>query len=109
MPYDEGLAQRIRDELSELPGLTAKVMFGGIGYMLHGNMACGVNKEDLIVRVGPEQYEEALAQSHVKSFDLTGRPMKGWVVVGPDGYQADEDLRSWIQQGVNFAASLPPK
>lgn len=109
MPYDEGLAQRIRDELGELPGLTGKVMFGGIGFMLHGNMACGVNKEDLIVRVGPERYQEALAQPHVRPFDLTGRPMKGWVVVGPDGYQADQDLRSWIQQGIDFASSLPPK
>jgi TfoX/Sxy family transcriptional regulator of competence genes len=109
MAYNEGLAQRVRKMVEELPGFTEKKMFGGVGFMLRGNMACGVNKDDLIVRVGPEGYEEALAQLHASVFDLTGRPMKGWVTVAPDGYQSDTDLRSWVQQGVEFALTLPPK
>ena len=109
MAYDEGLAHRIREELVELPGFDEKKMFGGVGFMLQGNMACGVNKDDLIVRVGPARYEEALAQPHTRVFDLTGRPMKGWVVVTPDGYESDADLTSWVQQGVDFALSLPAK
>jgi len=109
MAYDEGLAQRVRELLSEQLGYVEKKMFGGIGYMLHGNMACGVNGTDLIVRVGPEQYEEALADEHTKPFDMTGRPMKGWVVVVAQGYEADEDLRLWVQRGVTYALSLPAK
>jgi TfoX/Sxy family transcriptional regulator of competence genes len=109
MPYDEGLAQRVREEMIELPSYVEKKMFGGIGFMLRGNMACGVNGEDLIVRVGPERYEDALAQPHTKPFDMTGRPMKGWVMVSPEGVEADEDLRDWVQQGVEFASSLPAK
>jgi len=72
-------------------------------------MACGVNKDDLIVRVGPEVYEAALDEPHTKEFDMTGRPMRGWVVVRPPGYETDEALKGWVQRGVDFALSLPPK
>ena len=109
MAYDEGLAQRVGESLAGHPALVEKKMFGGVGYLLRGNMACGVNGEDLIVRVGPEGYEAALAQPHTRPFDMTGRPMKGWVMVGPEGYEADADLEAWVQQGVEFALSLPPK
>jgi len=109
MAFDEGLAERIRMVLGGQPGLVEKKMFGGVGFMLQGNMACGVNKDDLIVRVGPERYEEAVIRPHTKDFDMTGRPMKGWVVVTPPGYENDEDLESWVGEGVNFALSLPPK
>jgi hypothetical protein len=109
MAYDEGLAQRIREVLVGHPGLVEKKMFGGVGFMLHGNMACGVNKEDLIVRVGPARYEEALERSHTRPFDMTGRPMKGWVMVAPNGTESDSDLAGWVQQGVDFCLSLPPK
>ena len=109
MAYDEGLAQRIRDVLGERPGLVEKKMFGGIGFMVRGNMACGVHKDALIVRVGPEGYEEALAKPHTKPFDITGRPMKGWVMVTPDGYESDEALEDWVQRGLDFALSLPAK
>jgi TfoX/Sxy family transcriptional regulator of competence genes len=95
--------------LGEQPGLVDKKMFGGVGYMLHGNMACGVNQDALIVRVGPEGYQEALAQPYVKPFDMTGRPMKGWVVVLAEGCQSDEALEAWVQQGVGFALTLEPK
>lgn len=109
MAYDEGLAQRIREKVDDRRGVTEKKMFGGIGFMLHGNMACGVIGEDLVVRVGPEAYEKALRQAHARPFDFTGRPMKGWVMVGPDGYEADEALASWLEWGFDFAATLPPK
>jgi hypothetical protein len=84
-------------------------MFGGVGFMVDGNMACGVHGEGLIVRLGPAQYEPAMKQPHVRVFDLTGRPMKGWIVVAPAGCAADADLRSWIEQGVAFAQTLPRK
>jgi TfoX/Sxy family transcriptional regulator of competence genes len=109
MAYDEGLAQRIREVLGDLPGLVEKKMFGGVGFMVQGNMACGVNKNDLIVRVGPERYQEALAQPHAREFDMTGRPMTGWVTVDPEGYEDDEAIKDWVQQGVDFALSLPAK
>jgi TfoX/Sxy family transcriptional regulator of competence genes len=109
MAYDEGLAQRIREVLGEQPGLVKKKMFGGIGFMVRGNMACGVYKDALIVRVGPEKHEEALARPHAKPFDITGRPMKGWVMVTSDGYESDEALEDWVQRGLDFALSLPPK
>ena len=109
MAYDVILAQRVRESLAGQPGLVEKVMFGGVGFLLHGNMACGVNKDQLIVRVGPDNYNEALAQPHTSVFDITGRPMRGWVMVSSDGYGSDVDLRAWIQRGVKFALSLPPK
>jgi TfoX/Sxy family transcriptional regulator of competence genes len=109
MPYNEALAQRISEGLGERPGLVEKRMFGGVGYLLMGNMACGVNKDDLIIRVGPERYEEALTEPYTRPFDMTGRPMKGWVVVTAEGYASDDDLNRWVDEGAEFALSLPPK
>ncbi|MEW5957372.1 MAG: TfoX/Sxy family protein [Chloroflexota bacterium] len=109
MAYDEGLAHRVREFLVEQPGFVEKKMFGGVGFMLHGNMACGVNKENLIVRIGPDQYEAALARPNTSVFDITGRPMTGWITVEPDGLESDEDLQDWVRQGIDFALSLPPK
>jgi TfoX/Sxy family transcriptional regulator of competence genes len=109
MPYDENLAERIRGRMASIPGFVEKKMFGGIGFMIQGNMACGVNGDNLIVRVGPEQYEDALSQPHVGMFDMTGRAMKGWVSVAPEGCAAEADLDSWIERGIAVARSLPPK
>jgi TfoX/Sxy family transcriptional regulator of competence genes len=109
MAYDGGLAQRIRELLGDMPGVEAKKMFGGVGFMLNGNMACGVNRDDLIIRVGRDRYEEALAHPHSRPFDMTGRPMRGWVVVTPGGYESDADLKDWIEQGIGFARTLPQK
>jgi len=109
MPYDEKLALRVRIALENLPGLTEKKMFGGVGYLLHGNMACGVHKEFLIVRIGPDAYQDALDKPHTKVFDITGRPMTGWVMVTPEGCTDSAALTSWVQRGVDFAATLPPK
>jgi len=109
MAYNETLAQRMREALFDAPDLVEKKMFGGIGFMVRGNMACGVNKDDLIVRVGPDKYQEALDHPHTKVFDMTGRPMTGWIVVLSDGYTSDAELKDWVQQGVDFALTLPPK
>ena len=109
MAFDEGLAHRVGNLLRNQPGLVEKKMFGGVGYLLHGNMACGINKNNLIVRVGPDKYEAALERPYTTVFDITGRPMKGWVVVEPPGFETEEMLKGWVQQGVDFALSLPPK
>jgi TfoX/Sxy family transcriptional regulator of competence genes len=109
MAYDEDLAQRIRNSLDPVPGLVEKKMFGGVGFMVQGNMACGVHKDMLMVRVGPDRYEEMMKLPYTKPFDMTGRPMKGWLLVEPEGMENEADLKDWLNQGVAFALSLPPK
>jgi hypothetical protein len=109
MAYDEGLASRIRDLLGEQAGLAEKQMFGGLAFLVHGNMACGVRGDDLIVRVAAEDAEAALAERGVRPFDLTGRPMKGWLLVDAEGHAEDGDLRRWVGRGRAYADSLPPK
>jgi hypothetical protein len=109
MAYDPNLAQRIQKTLAHLPGLVEKKMFGGVAYLIRGNMACGVHGNDLIVRVGPERHSAALAQAHTRVFDLTGRPMSGWIMVEPGGVTSEPDLKAWVDQGVEFAVSLPAK
>ncbi len=109
MAYDVNLARRIRDEIGPMPGLEEKKMFGGTGFLVQGNMACGVHGADMIVRVGAEHYDEALSNPYVKVFDMTGRPMAGWVMVAAGGVGEDDDLRAWVQQGLEYALSLPPK
>ena len=109
MAYDKGLAQRITETLDDQDNVVEKKMFGGVGYMLRGNMACGVLGEDLIVRVGPEEGEAALAEPHTRVFDITGRAMRGWVMVGPEGHARQADLKAWLDRGLAFALSLPPK
>ena len=107
--YDEGLAQRIRETLAESDGTVEKKMFGGLAFMLHGNMCIGVSGDDLMVRVGPEAYAEALAQPHARQMDFTGKPLRGFVYVDPLGIESDEDLEAWIERGTRFARSLPAK
>ena len=109
MAYDQALAHRIRQVLGGQRGVVEKRMFGGVGFLVNGNMACGVHGQGLIVRVGPDAYKDALAQPYTKPFDLTGRPMKGWVVVSSQGYQEDSDLRAWVLRGLEFVSSLPAK
>ncbi|MEX2238622.1 MAG: TfoX/Sxy family protein [Dehalococcoidia bacterium] len=109
MAYDEQLAERIREILGPRPDLGERKMFGGLAFMLGGNMACGLIRDELIVRVGPERYHDALAQPHARVVDLTGRPMRGMVLVARQGIAADGDLEAWIERGATFAASLPPK
>ena len=109
MPFDETTAQRVRPLLSRRKGFEERKMFGGVGFLLHGNMCCGVWKEFLILRVGPAAYEETLAQEFVKQFDITGRAMKGWVMVEPAGFEDPAALKSWVDLAVLFSGSLPPK
>jgi hypothetical protein len=109
MAFDETLAQRIRRRLGKRNGLTEKKMFGGIGFMLGGNMACGVHGQEMIVRVDPEETDKALSEPHTRQFDLTGRPMKGWILVEPKGLANDADLGKWVGVGAKYAESLPPK
>jgi hypothetical protein len=107
--YDEALAERVRDVISARDGFSERKMFGGIGFMLRGNMACGVSGDELMVRLEPGEAEKALAEEHVRVFDMTGRPLKGWILVGPAATASDEDLAGWVDAGADFAASLPPK
>jgi TfoX/Sxy family transcriptional regulator of competence genes len=107
--YDEQLAERIRDVIGDQPGISERKMFGGIAFMLNGNMACGIVKDELMVRVGSANHEEALARPHARPMDFTNRPMKGMVFVGKPGFASDDDLRSWIDLGLGYAGSLPPK
>ncbi|MFE3034733.1 TfoX/Sxy family protein [Streptomyces canus] len=109
MAYDEGLAERIRQYLAADPGVTEKRMFGGIAFLYEGNMAVGVTGDDLMVRVGPDATGAALARPGARLFDMTGRPMRGWVVVEGAAVTEDEALGAWIDEGRAFAASLPPK
>jgi len=109
MAYDERLASRIRALLGPFPGLVEKKMFGGVGFLVSGNMACGVHKNDLIVRVGPVNYHEALERPHVHPLDMTGKAMSGWVMVEPPGCETEGQLNAWIGQGIDFASSLPAK
>jgi TfoX/Sxy family transcriptional regulator of competence genes len=109
MAYDEGLATRVREVLGDQPGLVEKQMFGGLAFLVHGNMACGVRGEDLIVRVAAEATDAALGEPGTRPFDLTGRPMKGWLLVHADGHAEDDDLRRWVDRGLAYANSLPPK
>jgi TfoX/Sxy family transcriptional regulator of competence genes len=110
MAYDENLAQRVREKLLGSPNLNEMKMFGGIAFLLNGNMACGVIQNDLIVRIGLEASDQALAAPHAKPFAMTGRtPMSGWVQVEPPGFASEEALQQWIDQGLRYAQSLPPK
>ncbi len=110
MTYDLTLAKRIAAEVEGLP-LVEKKMFGGVGYMLKGNMACGILGSDLIVRVSLDDYTQMLKQPHVKVFTMKNgpRPMKGWLMVEPEGYKTAKQLGAWVKLGVEFAAGLPPK
>lgn len=109
MAYDESLADRVRDLLGAREGVSEREMFGGIGFLVGGNTACGVIAEDLIVRLDPEDAEKALAEDSTRAFDYTGRPMKGWIYVALEGTAEDKDLAGWVEAGADFAASLPAK
>ena len=109
MAYDEGVAQRVREALADERGVAEKKMFGGIAFMLRGNMCCGVVGDELMLRVGPDGYEEALAQHHARPMDFTGRPMRGMVYVASEGFESDADLEGWVRRAARFARSLPPK
>jgi TfoX/Sxy family transcriptional regulator of competence genes len=109
MAFSEALAERTRRGLARRKGIEEKKMFGGVGFLLNGNLLVGIWKDSLCVRLGPEQAEKALHEPHVKEFDITGRPMKGWVLVEPEGVQHDDQLKGWVQRAVKFVGKLPAK
>jgi TfoX/Sxy family transcriptional regulator of competence genes len=109
MAFDENLAVRIRQRLARRKSIEEKKMFGGIVFFLHGNMLVGVWKDSLIVRLGQDQQDEALREPHVRDFDITGKPMRNWVVVEPHGIEADDQLKVWIERAVRFVGKLPAK
>jgi TfoX/Sxy family transcriptional regulator of competence genes len=108
MPYDEHLAARVRELLADRTDVSERKMFGGLTFMVGGNMCCGVNKCELIVRLDPDHEREALARPHARPMDFTSRPMRGFVTVHPDGLDGDRLVR-WVEEAVARAASLPPK
>lgn len=109
MAYDEGLAERIREVLSERSDVSEKQMFGGIAFMLRGHLCVGIVKDDLMVRVGPDAHETLVRRPHARQMDFTGRPMKGFLFVSAEGVESDAALREWAGHGVAHATSLPAK
>ncbi|MDP6605437.1 MAG: TfoX/Sxy family protein [Dehalococcoidia bacterium] len=108
MAYNEVLLDRMREVLADHEVREQK-MFGGVSFMLRGNFCCGVNGDDMIVRVGPEWYEDALGQPHAREMDFTGRPMRGWVFVSDEGWATADTLERWVGRGVDFAMTLRAK
>jgi TfoX/Sxy family transcriptional regulator of competence genes len=106
MAYDEQLAARIRRAIGPRPDVTEKKMFGGVAFLQRGKMFCGLATEDLMVRIGPERYESALSESHVRPMDFTGRPMRGYIFVGPGGTRTEKAIKKWIEQATAFVATL---
>ncbi|MGA7705814.1 MAG: TfoX/Sxy family protein [Solirubrobacteraceae bacterium] len=108
MAYDNELAHRIREQLGGEHGVTEKAMFGGLAFLLNGNMAVGIsNGGELMVRVGPDASDEALARPHTRVFDMTGRPMKGWILVSAEGFATKRQLGVWVRRGVLSLMSVP--
>jgi hypothetical protein len=109
MAYDTNLASRVRDELKGRTDFVEKQMFGGVAYMVNGNMAVGIIREDLMVRVGPDAHDEALTRPHTRPMDFAGRPMRGMVYVAPAGVKTAASLGDWVRRGVDHAQTLPAK
>ncbi len=109
MAYSEELAERIREVIDGRPGVVERKMFGGIAWMLNGNMTCGIIGEDLMVRLDRDEAEAAQAEEHVGPMDFTGRPMRGFILVEAAGIDDAADLGRWVDAAADFAESLPPK
>jgi TfoX/Sxy family transcriptional regulator of competence genes len=110
MACDEQLAERVEAVLSEEKSITRKKMFGGLCFMHNGNMLCGItNQDNLMVRVGPQQYEDALKLKHAAEMDFTGKPLRGMIYVRPEGFNTYEALAKWVKMGLNFTSDLPAK
>ena len=107
MPFDDDLARRVREQLAGREGVTEKEMFGGKAFFVDGNLCVGVIRMELVARVGPERYPDAVERLGARPFDLTGRPMSGWVLVGPMGYPDDRALASWVAESLEYVQTLP--
>ncbi|NNF06855.1 MAG: TfoX/Sxy family protein [Candidatus Eisenbacteria bacterium] len=109
MAYDEGLAERLRETLSNRADVVEKKMFGGLAFMVSGHMCVGVSGDVLMARVGPDQYKLGLKKEHARKMDFTGKPLKGFLYVDPPGIEEDDDLAAWVALCESFIATLPPK
>jgi TfoX/Sxy family transcriptional regulator of competence genes len=109
MAYDEGLAERLREAFVRTRGITEKKMFGGLCFLLHGNMVVGIVKNELMVRVGPEQHDEIMAMAHVRAMDFTKKPMRGFAFVEPQGFDAEDELQAWVERCLRYVDTLPKK
>ncbi len=109
MAYDSRLADDVRAHLANRSDITEREMFGGIAFMVNGNMAVGVSGSELMVRVGKDDHEDALSRPGTRTFDMGARPMRGWVMVGAEGISDDGDLAAWIDRGLDHAGTLPAK
>ena len=108
MAYDETLAARVRALLANRSDVSERHMFGGLTFMVGGHMCCGVSRDELIVRIDPDREDEVLARPHARPMDFTGRPMRGFVTVQPDGLKGSR-LNRWVQEAISWVTSLPPK
>ncbi len=109
MAYNDDIAHRIRAALAAESDVTERKMFGGLAFMVGGHMCCGVMADELMVRVGPEQYETALALPHARVMDFTGKPMRGMVLVSAAGAGDEAGVAAWVERGLQFVRSLPPR
>lgn len=109
MAFDTSLADRVRRHVAGVEGLVEKRMFGGLAFLLHGNMSVGVHGAELIARIDPVETEAACKTAGVRVFDITGRPMKGWLLVSGEAVANEKALDSWVKKGIAFAGSLPKK
>lgn len=109
MAFNEALAERIRLALARKKGVIEKTLFGCRCFLMHGNVCVGVWKHSLLLRLDPDDYEDALKEPCVKEFDITGRAMTGWAVVAPEGIEEEDQLHVWIERAVKFVGKLPAK
>ena len=109
MAYDEKLAERIRAVLGRRRGISEKRMFGGLAFLANGHMCCGIVNDELMLRLGEDAAQEALARAHVREMDFTGKVIKTMVYVGKKGFARETQLRAWVDQALGFARTLPPK
>jgi len=109
MPYDDAVVERVRSVLKRRKGISERKMFGGMAFMLNGNMVCGVNKKDLVLRLGEERAAQALKEPNTREMDFTGKVLKSMVYVSPAGYKSDDQLKAWVKRAFDFAKTLPAK
>ena len=109
MPFDEVVAARVRSEMANLPGYSERNMFGGVCFMINGNMCCGVVRDELMLRLGNDLAGTSLDEAHTRPMDFTGKPMRSMIYVEPEGFSSKAGLRYWVEKAVNCARTLPPK
>ena len=109
MTFSERTAHQIRHAIGDTPGFSERPMYSGIAFMVQGNLCCGVLEDNLVVRVGPDTYDDALREPHARPMDFTGRPLPGFVFVDRAGFSSAESLQQWVERGLRFARTLPPK